>query len=185
MQRIQLQKNNIQKTEKGFAMLFAVLTASLMVAIGISIFSISLKELQIATSERDSQAAYYAADSAQECAIYWDLKMGAFPTCLDSVCTPNTSHVSTTTDNTIMCNGKSTKFAFDNASGLAFASSTKNFFKYSLSDITMPASDMSITKQFIAGSPDRIITTIITQGHNTGITGRRVERGIIQSYNSN
>src|SRR3989344_8483198 len=77
-------KKNTKKA--GFAVLFAVLLASFLITLGISIFNISLKEILIATSARDSQVAYYIADSARECALYWDIKQGVFPTCIDQVC---------------------------------------------------------------------------------------------------
>ncbi len=62
---------HVLKSTSGFAMLYAVLVSSLLLAIGISIFNISIKELNIATSERDSQLAFYASDSAIECADDW------------------------------------------------------------------------------------------------------------------
>jgi len=176
-----------ERYTSGFAMLFAVLASSLLIAIGISIFNISLKELQIATSEQASQAAYYAADSAEECALYWDIKKGAFPTCLNSDC----SIQSTSTNNTIACNGNAITFNFSpyarDAGGiLTYATNTINFFRYSPTGITSPIADMIITKQFIpgtSGNPDLIRTIITTEGHNSGIIGRRVERGIIEVHN--
>src|ERR1035437_6524026 len=71
------------KSKDGFALLFAVMIASFLITLGISIFSISLKEIQITTSVKDSQTAYYAADSARECALYSDIRLGLFPACLD------------------------------------------------------------------------------------------------------
>src|SRR5581483_9987816 len=66
--------NNRIKGNKGFAMLFAVLVASLLLAIGISIFNLTVKELILSSSGRESQFAFYAADTGAECAIYWDFK---------------------------------------------------------------------------------------------------------------
>jgi Tfp pilus assembly protein PilX len=61
------------KKDKGFAMLFAVLTASVLLSIGLSIFNLTIKELTLSSSGRESQFAFYAADSGAECALYWDL----------------------------------------------------------------------------------------------------------------
>ena len=55
-------------------MLFSVLISSLLVAIGLSIFSLTLKELTISTSARESQVAFYAANSGMDCAIYWNFQ---------------------------------------------------------------------------------------------------------------
>ena len=68
-------KNNTKNNqEKGFAMLFAVLVSSVLISISISIFNITLKELTLSSAGRESQFAFYAADSGMECAIYWDFK---------------------------------------------------------------------------------------------------------------
>ena len=170
-------KKNSNNRKNGFAMLFAVLTASLLVAIGTSIFSISLKELMIATSAQDSQKAYYAADSAEECALYWDLKVGSFPTCIGP---GNPCQRSTTTPTTIICNGNATTIPAIDGSTYKNIYTIPTFFKYM--GVTDPDAGITITKEFLSAS-NIIQTTMIAQGHNTGILGRRVERGISQAYN--
>ncbi len=62
------------QNEKGYTLLFAVLIASLTLAVGISILNISRKEFLIATSTRDSTLALYAADGGLECALFADEK---------------------------------------------------------------------------------------------------------------
>ncbi len=56
----------------GFTILLAALVASLVLSIGVSIFSIARKSVTLSTIGRDSQFAFYAADTAAECALYWD-----------------------------------------------------------------------------------------------------------------
>jgi hypothetical protein len=170
-----------EKSKAGFAILFAVLLASFLITLGISIFSISLKEIMITTSVRDSQIAYYIADSARECALYWDIKQGAFPACLNSDCTS----VSTTTAPKITCNGKDTILNFNHpASSLIHSVTIQDFFQ-ATSSISSPISDISIEKKLDLSIPTapKIITTIKAYGHNTGIVGRRVERGLQQINN--
>jgi hypothetical protein len=76
--------SSIQKnTSKGYTLLFAMLVSSLVLAIGISILSISKKEFLISTSTRDSTSALWAADGGVECAIYGD-ENGAFTTTADN-----------------------------------------------------------------------------------------------------
>lgn len=82
--KIKITKNNPSiklRTSKhgGFALLFAVLVSSLLLTIGLSILNISLKELAISTSSRQSIYAFYAADSGLEYAKYKDLKVGWEP----------------------------------------------------------------------------------------------------------
>lgn len=60
------------RSSPGFTILLAALVASLVLGLGISIFSIAYKSVTLSTMGRDSQFAFYAADTAAECALYWD-----------------------------------------------------------------------------------------------------------------
>lgn len=65
-----------QKTQQninGFAVLFAVLIASLVFTVATSIFALTFKQFTLSSQVRDSQQAFYAADAAAECALFWDL----------------------------------------------------------------------------------------------------------------
>ena len=195
-------KKNGGKEISGFAMLFAVLASSLLISIGISIFNISLKELQIATSEQASQSAYYAADSAEECALYWDIKQGAFPVCLDAASGCDSSNpsapgtVSTTTSPTIICNNNLMNLSYfaedvnQNDAGLVYQGntlsyvySTSTFFSYGVGPL-YPNAGITIAKTLIPGINPTIQTTIIAEGLSSGEIGRRVERGISETHNN-
>lgn len=65
---------SISNKESGFTLLMAVIITSVLLIISVGIISIAVKQAQLATASRDSQRAFYAADSALECALYWDLK---------------------------------------------------------------------------------------------------------------
>lgn len=75
-------KNKRQKiiNRRGFTLLLAALAASIALTLGTSIFSISTKQVQLSSIGRDSQFAFYAADTAAECALYWDMRFGYFGT---------------------------------------------------------------------------------------------------------
>jgi len=178
-------KISLKKTKSGFAMLFAVMIASFLITLGISIFSISLKEIQMATAARDSQIAYYAADSARECALYWDVKQGIFPPCFDDAGNIKSCTGSELTP-ALTCNGVPTTMTFNNvAEGSKYYKSDKeiNFFQASSTSSSTPVADIIIEKTFDDVN-NKIITTISAFGHNTSILGRRVERGI-QTTNNN
>lgn len=64
----------ISERQRGFTLFYAVLVASLMLAIGLAIFNITFKEFVLSSGARDSAGAFYAADTGLECALYWDLK---------------------------------------------------------------------------------------------------------------
>jgi len=59
---------------RGFTLLLAALVASIVLALGTSIYEIATKEVQLSSLGRDSQFAFYAADTAAECALYWDFR---------------------------------------------------------------------------------------------------------------
>ena len=59
---------------RGFTLFYAVLITSLLLALGLAVFNITLKELLLSSDARESQNAFYSADTALECALFWDLK---------------------------------------------------------------------------------------------------------------
>ena len=65
-------------TQRGIALLIAVLISAVAIAVGAAIYSIVQKQLILTGLSRDSQFAFYAADSAAECALYWDNRYGYF-----------------------------------------------------------------------------------------------------------
>jgi len=69
-----------QEQQRGFTLLLAALVSSIVLALGISIFGLVQKQLILSSIGRDSQLAFYAADTAAECALYWDVRHRLFPT---------------------------------------------------------------------------------------------------------
>jgi hypothetical protein len=60
------------KRSRGFTLLLAALVASIALALGSAIYSIVSKELELSSIGQDSQYSFYAADTAAECALFWD-----------------------------------------------------------------------------------------------------------------
>lgn len=86
-EKLKIKKRKMQKIQKqkrlkntGFAILYAVLVSSILLAIGLAIFNITIKELLFSSLGRESQFAFYAADTGAECALYWDFVGDAFAT---------------------------------------------------------------------------------------------------------
>jgi hypothetical protein len=61
-------------TRRGFTLFIALIVSSLLLAVGLSLSTIILKQLIFSNSGKESQLAFYAADSGAECALYWDRK---------------------------------------------------------------------------------------------------------------
>lgn len=172
--KINYTKNRNKKL--GFALLFSVITASILLSIGLSVFNISLKELLLSTASRDSQIAFYSADSARECAIYWDLKHAAFRTCLTNSCTGE--EISNGLGE-IYCASQGIAL-FPKKTGLVHETLGKLVYSEEQQNLgTTPESDFSVIKGF---SGSDIETTINAYGHNAEIGERRLERGILQTY---
>ncbi len=74
-----------RKGERGFTLLMAALVSSIVLMLGSSIFTIAQKQVILSSIGRDSQFAFYAADTAAECALYHDIRMQAFGTAEDPV----------------------------------------------------------------------------------------------------
>jgi hypothetical protein len=66
--------------QRGFTLLLAALISSLVLSLGISVVSIARKSVTLSSISRDSQFAFYSADSAAECALYWDVRFNYFGT---------------------------------------------------------------------------------------------------------
>ena len=66
----------VSSDERGFTLFYALLVISVVLAITASIFSIILKEVQLASFGKASQIAFYAAETGAECAIYWSAIRG-------------------------------------------------------------------------------------------------------------
>lgn len=140
----------------GFTLLFAVFTASLLLAISLSILNISLKESQLTGIARESQFAFYAADAGIECALYWDDP------------TRDAFNIDTATAN-IQCAGST--FTVGNSTGMSNFQMTFSGVPYCV-NVMFTRTDSPYTSK------------IESRGSNTcdASSPRRVERAIIVTY---
>jgi hypothetical protein len=75
---LRIQKRKKRQPARGFTLLIAALVGSLLLSIAFAIFNITYKEVILASTGRESQVSFFAADSALECALYWDQVHDAF-----------------------------------------------------------------------------------------------------------
>lgn len=64
--------------QRGFTLLLAALIASIVLALGTAVYSIAFKQVTLSSIGRDSQFAFYTADTMVECAFYHDLRYEFF-----------------------------------------------------------------------------------------------------------
>lgn len=74
--------------QAGFTLLLAALIASIVLSLGAAIYTLAVKQVTLSSLGRDSQFAFYAADTGSECALYWDLRFGYFATSAPSTVIP-------------------------------------------------------------------------------------------------
>lgn len=65
-------QQKIQEAPRGFTLLIAIILTSIILSVGIALTDISYKQIELAATARQSQYAFYNADSALECALYYD-----------------------------------------------------------------------------------------------------------------
>ncbi len=120
------------RTQRGFTLLIAVILSTVVLTVGIALLDVAYKQVILASTAKESQAAFYNADSALECALYYDQKSDAFnflTPALSStlVCssTPVVNYALDATNPAVHI----TTFALPCSSGGVYASST--IYKYS------------------------------------------------------
>ena len=74
--------------KRGFTLLIAAIIATIALSLGTSIFDIAQKEVTLSSIGKQSQYAFYVADTGAECALYWDVRYSYFATSTPSGVNP-------------------------------------------------------------------------------------------------
>ena len=191
------QKPKSLKNKKGFALLMAIILTSTLLLITYALTSITLKGLTLSYAGKDSELAFYAADTGVECAQYWDIRnheanQGAFYT------TPNTTI--TCNGNTILGNGSvrsdvntvpiPSSASFGTQTTPAPGTTIASLFQLCLKGPCTIASNKSgpcaiVTVKKVTNPSTAIITTSIeSRGYNTCniYSVQRFERALYVTY---
>ena len=75
----------IQKSDKGFVLLYALLVSSIVLVIGLTLSNIILKQLIISSISREMNAAYYASNAGRECIRFMSAAQGAANSIVGSI----------------------------------------------------------------------------------------------------
>ncbi len=174
-----LSQINIFRKEKNraFTLFVSLLVASLLLAIGFSIGNILIKQLILTQTGSGTQIAFYTADSASECTLFWDRKDADGITQADSP-----FGTSTISDLRLICGSSAsadggglvygfTKTCDDGLCGVLATAATSSFFidyhdpkdpKY------LACAHVTVFKKFnvSAGTEE---TTIDSRGYNTDL----------------
>lgn len=145
----------IRKTQRGFALLVAVIFMSVTLALGLALSSLGYKQEILASTAIESQYAFYAADAALECALYADQQQNLFGYSLHSASNPPSA---TTCDN---APAQRLNYSYTaGANGLLYV-----LERLSL-DSNTHCADITIYKYGAPQPPSNITTYIFSQGYD-------------------
>ncbi len=165
-------KLKIPAKQAGITLFIVIVIMSILLLISFAIVNITLKATLFSSSGRDSQYAFYAADSGIECAIYWDSRFNP------SKFATSTSGSPISCNNIAISNGQTipgtTTLTLIGGGGNANPTSIFYFNMNQGSDPEPYCAIVTVTKN-TDGS-----TYIKSRGYNTcdPSNPRRVERGI-------
>ena len=165
------------KNMKGFTLFFAVLVGSLALAVGVAIYDLTVRELQLSSVATQSQYAIYAADTGAECALYWDNHWvgGAYSSAFATSST-DTHWVGISGVN---CNNQdvTSNWFVGGSGGASTGSSATTTFTLTFSP------QPSCAKVTVAKSGNPSQTTVVSHGYNTCASGGlQLERALQVSY---
>jgi Tfp pilus assembly protein PilE len=146
--------------QRGFTLLIAVILASVLVTVGLALSDIAYKQVILASTAKQSQYAFYAADAALECALFYDQEYDAF----------NTNPTDLTS---LSCNGQNISF-----------SSTGSSPKVTTFSIPCVGGGSNATVRVYKGNLTTPTHALYASGYNScsATDPRRIERGIKVTY---
>lgn len=159
------------KKNKGFTLLVAIITTSMLLIVSFVVVNIAYKQLIIADANEQSQYAFYAADAGTECAVYWDL-----------VNSENSPFATDAVGSSINCNGQTISTgsqtidvipSISSRIGGGGANATSTF-------------QLNFTKGCVIVRVGKhpTVTVVDSRGYNTCDVNnpRRFERGVVLTY---
>lgn len=150
---------------RGFTLIIAVLISSVVLAIGLAMFNVAVKQTILSSTAKESQYAFYAADSGIECTSYWEYK-------------PPTSPFEANPPFNITCNGQSITVSNATPTGVYDIARTFTVSMSPTGAVSSPCAVVIVQKNTSGpGSPG---TQIESRGYNTCTLSdpRRTERAI-------
>lgn len=163
MKNFQFSIFNFQKGKtKGFTLFLSLVIAGTLLLVATSITSLAVKQSSISVAGRDSQIAFYAADTGLECALYWGVRNPSGFTAFDE-----------TTSTTIDCNRDASN------PGNQWQVGGSSVSSFDITFLPEPyCAEVTVTKQGDG------TTLVESSGYNTCDTSnpRRVQRAVRANY---
>ncbi len=174
----------LSKNKKGVSLVIAITTMTLLLSVSLSISNIVLRQIKINTLTNNSKPAFFIADSAMECAMYYDTASTT-----DTII----NGVNINSDFNTAIFGSSTRETFDNivkcGKGVKFVDKTYNGLKIT-TNFDIDYGDYCAKVNVLR---EDVRTSITARGYNTkmnssgcdltNVDSRRVvERGLTITY---
>ncbi len=156
---------------QGIVILFSILVVGLLLGIGVSLSQLAQKQLILSSIGRQSQIAFYAADTGAECARYWDIINNSFSgASVGTIVCGGDSSLPSTIRYTVNGNNILAKFQVSFAS---VATGIRPAYSY--------CADVTVKKDTSNGA-----TSIESRGYNlpcvASYSTRKVERAVRLTY---
>lgn len=152
---------------RGFTLLTAVILSSVILSLGIALLDISYKQSILASSAKSSQYAFYAADSAMECVLYFDQQQLAF----DYSTLPLAS---------ITCNNQTINIT----NGVNSIQNSGALTRTTTFDIPCASGGATQQAHVVITKSSTNVTSIFATGYSSCLASdpRRIERGLKANY---
>ncbi len=188
----------MKKNMKGFTIFFAMLVAALSLSIGLAIYDLTAREIDLSNTATQSQYAIYAADTGAECVLYWDGKYS--PPLNGAASAFGTSSASTWASSGVMCAGQDVAAAgTPPTSGYTVPATTGNGWTAWIGPATASSTGAVTTFTLVLGSTvasqcavvqvekytsgGALYTSVTSRGYNTCASGGlQVQRALQVSY---
>ena len=172
------------KSGRGFTIFFAMLVGGLALAIGVAIYDLTVRELDLSGTATQSQYAIYAADTGAECALYWDFKCTGPAECTSggagNSAFATSSGMAVPPDNSgLLCNGVDVTAA-GNRSTVYAPDGSAATTTFTITFLPQPyCATVSVGKKDFP-----TVTTVISSGYNPCTAGGvvRLERKLQVTY---
>lgn len=176
---------HFKKRNSGFTLLFASLVVSLILSVGLAVASITLTQLTLSSAGRESQFAFYNADSGIECALHYEYNV---PRDDDTPFFSSTDD--SPPDNSIECAGQTIVIDTNDVSrpdSNPNSTTTTTFFVNqpgASCEKDEPSFQVKVQKSPSIQYPGATNVKIDSRGYNTcdETNPRRVERGLFVTF---
>lgn len=163
--------NKIKKNS-GFALLYAVMISSIILAMTLGVMNISLKEIKFSTEAKDTNEAFFNADIGAECALYYDIKN------INFFSNPESGNIPTGEESIIKCANLSITYPNYNQ----INSNSWFYDDFTISGLGNSGQGCAIVKIEKTDSPE-ITTKITSKGYNNCVSNTNIiERELELNY---